>query len=170
MSVNAGGLRTSVDAWLQVHSNYPGAIRQANQSAQRAEGRLVSVIAASNRGASASKPDVGPFHRSCSTSSKSTMSVLSVSSEPAEQERTFALAGERVREGTRVRCVHVPLAPVRWNGFEMAKCGENRCGRLRPPSLVGPDSHRPRRRQAQGSQGSNGDRSDLSRKKISPTS
>jgi hypothetical protein len=62
------------------------------------------------------------------------MSVLSVSSEPAEQERTFALAGERVREGTRVRCVHVPLAPVRWNGFEMAKCGENRCGRLRPPA------------------------------------
>jgi hypothetical protein len=53
---------------------------KADQSAQRAEGRFVSVIAASNRAASVAKPGDGPFQRSWSTSSKSPMSILSVAS------------------------------------------------------------------------------------------
>ena len=54
--------------------------------------------------------------------------------ERSEQQRAVALARERVREGARVGGVHVPLAPVRGDGFEMAKLGENGSRRLRAPA------------------------------------
>src|ERR1700733_11957142 len=44
----------------------------------------------------------------------------------SEQQRVFALVGERAREATGVGCVHAPFAPVGWNGFEVDELGENR--------------------------------------------
>jgi hypothetical protein len=41
--------------------------------------------------------------------------------ERPEEQSEIPLAGESVGEGTRVGSVHVPVAPVRGDGFEMGK-------------------------------------------------
>ena len=45
-----------------------------------------------------------------------------------------ALERECLCEGARVGGVHMPLAPVRGNGFDMATPGENSSRRFRPPA------------------------------------
>ena len=47
------------------------------------------------------------------------------SREPSEQESVIALAGERLRECTRIDSVHPPHPPVHWDEFEMEEFGEN---------------------------------------------
>lgn len=52
----------------------------------------------------------------------------------SEQQRLIAFARESVGKGARVGGVHVPFAPVRRDGFEMAKLAEHRSCRLGSPA------------------------------------
>jgi len=58
------------------------------------------------------------------------------------KQRPVALAAKAYLRGARLAACTVPLAPVGWDGLDMAEPGEDSRRRFRP-SQAGPDSRRP---------------------------